>query len=114
MWRPAAGVDEPQHLRYADNSTSASTYDAAHGRDSDYHHIAHVLNSSLTSAQFLVHFQMSTALVVSCTREVAGRLRQILEGDSPSALIPFPYYPRTSKLGPPFRSLPLFNALHKM
>ncbi len=41
-------MDEPQHLRYADNSTSASTYDAAHGRDSDYyHHIAHVLNGSL-------------------------------------------------------------------
>ncbi len=44
---------------------SASTYDAAHGRDSDYHHIAHVLNGSLTSAQILVHFQVSTALAVS-------------------------------------------------
>ena len=44
---------------------SASTYDAAHGTDSDYHHIAHVLNGSLTSAQILVHFQVSTALAVS-------------------------------------------------
>ena len=45
---------------------------------------------------------------------MADRFRQTLEGDSPSAIIQIPYNPRVSKLGPPFRSLRLYNALHKM